>query len=190
VRHVRYIVVMALVLAGCQTTRYEGDERSPYYLVPVGTQLMLHRELTIPADGVGIYIQNGQPVPSALPNIYSAHCKLDLRTRHTEPRTLRPDTFEVTRRYQEQSHSVRLETTQLAAARFSFGLLFGDIHGGGRSLVAFVTRLDLRAMAQPDVFRLSCGHQGYPPEDGHISIAEIRRTLGDLITLQLPAAAR
>jgi hypothetical protein len=46
--------------------------------------------------------------------------------------------------------------------------------------------MDLHSDTQPDVFRLTCGQWGYPYDGKHVSVDEMRRALGDVITLHLP----
>jgi hypothetical protein len=48
--------------------------------------------------------------------------------------------------------------------------------------------MQLRSAEQPDVFRLSCAHWVYPPYDQHVTIAEMRKALGNVFTLELAGA--
>lgn len=172
------------LMAGCQTLSYEGNENSPYYVVPAGSRVTLHRELRIAGDEVSVFVQDGRVMPYSGIRKYYPHCKFELYTRRPEARTVAPDDFRVTRTVQEEAHSAGSGLLQLA--RVSFGL-FTDFDTGGPSLIAFVTRMHLRSEKQPDAFRLSCAQWGYPPDDGHVTIAEMRRALGELITLHIAA---
>jgi len=57
--------------------------------------------------------------------------------------------------------------------------------GGG--IQVYVTRLSLKSEKQPEVFRLSCGQWGYPPQLEHVTIGEMRKALGEILTLTLAA---
>ena len=177
--------LLALLLAGCQTSSYEGNENSPFYLVPVGSTLKLTRDLTIPANQVAIYLQGGEILPSERINQYYPHCKFELLRRRDTPQAVSPDNFEITKVVQEIGHSVAWDGLQLARASVGIGINIGMKGGDGASLQAYSTRLTLRSARQPDVFRLSCGQTAQLNEGEHVSIGEMRKTLGGVITLEL-----
>lgn len=181
---------VGLLLTGCVS--YEGNESSPYYRVPVGSQLTLHREIEIPPDQVGVFIQDGKLLPSSagMRNYYP-HCKFEINTRRDVTRTVAPDQFEITRTVQEENtHAVGLDTLQFARVSISvgvgIGMRVGDITDNGVSITTYATRMYLRSTAQPEARVLSCGQWGYPPDLEHVTIQEIRRALGDIFTLTLP----
>lgn len=174
----------ALWLAACQTTSYEGNEASPYTLVPVGSTVTLTREITIPAENVAVYLQGGAVVPSGRVNQYYPHCKFELRTRRDTAQTVTPDEFAVVKVAREIGHSVAYDGVRLARVSIGIGVNIG-LDGDGGSLQAYSTRLTLRSARQPDVFRLSCGLEALPHEGEHVSIADMRRALGGVFTLEL-----
>jgi hypothetical protein len=187
-RHLGAIGALALVLSGCQSTGYEDNEGSPYYRLPVGSQLTLNRELSVAPGRAAVHIQDGRAVAPSEVRTYEPHCRLALRSLDANARTVRPDTFEVIRSYQERSHDVRLGDVQLARA--GGGLRLAAFDDAGPSIVAFATRWQLRSATQPDVMLLSCGRLGYPPQDGHATFADIRRALGSLFTVRPAQAVR
>lgn len=188
------MLMLVMLLVGCQTPSYEGNEKSPYYLVPVGSTLKLTRELTIPANQVAVYLQGGEVVPSERINQYYPHCKFELLRRLDTPQAVQPDNFEIIKAVQEIGHTVTLDGLQLARVSVGIGVHIGMKGGDGSSLQAYSTRLALRSTRQPNVFRLSCGQEALPHEGEHVSISEMRKALGGVITLELagraPAAAR
>lgn len=181
----KHLPLLALaLLAACQTGRYDGDESSPHYLVPAGSRVVLHRDLTIPANQVGVYLQGGRLVPFADVNQYHPHCKFEVRTLTDNPRTVRADAFTVTRATQEQLKSVR---APLQVAGVGIGLAMGGDADGGPSPEVYATRLTLASERQPDVLRLTCGHWEVPtPTTVHLTISQIRKTLGDIMSLRIP----
>lgn len=183
VRHLIPIVAV-LLLGGC-VTQYQGDEKSPYFVVPVGSTVKLNQELAIPADEVGVYFQGGKVTPKVQLDLYRPHCRLEVRERLVHAQVVKPDTFRVARATQELLHSVQLPV--LLAAK-------GSMWAGRRGLYAsdspgpelYATRLSLRSATQPHVLYLTCGHlEGEPVQARHLTIEEIRRALGHIFTLQL-----
>lgn len=182
------VACLAALLSACGTARYQGDESSPYYLVPTGARVLLKRALAIPPEQVAVYIQNGRVLPWPEVNAYYAHCKFELRERKDTEQNVDPDEFIVTRVVQEVVHMVRWGRLQTAGLRL--GLRVGGMDDGA-SVQTYATYIYLGSDRQPRVFRLGCGHWAYPGTRfaEHLSIAQMRKALGDLITLELPAKA-
>lgn len=182
------LAAAAVFVSGCQSARYEGNENSPYYLVPAGSRVILSRELTIPAHQLSVYIQDGQVTTFSRINAYQPHCKFELHALSDSPRTVQKDEFIVVRSVQEIQHTVKagLLYARAPLARRTAG----GTDDGGPSVQAWATRLDLRSERQPQVSRLSCGHWDYPPAAQHLSIAEMRRALGEVFALRIAARSR
>ncbi len=187
----RYVTALALVLliSACQTAGYQGDENSPYYLVPAGSRLVLNRAITVPENDVGVYIQNGEVARSfwGVKSHYP-HCALDLRRRLDTAQTVQPDEFTITRVTQETVYSVHADFTRLA--RLPFVHVADTDQGDGASYEIYATIMTLRSERQPDVLRLTCAQWQYPPLQRHVTINEMRKTLGDLFTLRLAGKDR
>ena len=184
------IPMLALLLMGCQTTSYEGNENSPFYLVPAGSTAQLTRELTVPANQVAVYLQGGEIIPPERINQYYPHCKFELHRRQDTAQAVQPDSFEVTKVVQDIGHSVALDGVQLARVSVGIGVHIGMRGGDGGTLQAWSTRLALRSARQPQVFRLSCGQSALPHEGRHVSISEMRKALGGVFVLELPPSRR
>lgn len=179
------IPMLAMLLVGCQIPSYEGNEKSPFYLVPVGSTLKLTRDLAIPAEQVAVYLQGGEVIPSERINQYYPHCKFELLRRLDTPQAVQPDSFEIIKVVQEIGHSVALDGRQLARVSVGIGVHVGMKGGDGASLQTYITRLVLRSTRQPEVFRLSCGQAALPHEGEHVSINEMRKALGNVFTLDV-----
>jgi len=175
------VLSLTALLAACQTMSYQGNERSPYFVVPNDSRVVLTQQLTIAAEEVAVYTQDGRVLPFAEVNKYHPHCKFELYTRRNATRTVAPDEFVVTRALQEETASAAAGALRYARLRLA---VIGD-EPGGAPLRSFTTRMYLHSDKQPDVYRLSCAQWGYPPFDRHVTIEEIRRALGGVITLQV-----
>lgn len=181
---------MAMVaLAGCAgSASYEGNENSPFYVIPPESQLVLNHEVTIPANAVSIYLQDGRILPFSDVRKYYPHCKFELYSMSNVARQVAPDTFAVTRVMQEESQSADAGIMRYAQSQQNVTMAdMGD--PGGLPLIAFVTRMYLHSAKQPDVFRMNCAQWGYPLRDRQVTIAEIRRTFSDIFTLRITNSA-
>lgn len=176
------LLTATLALAACQT-HYDGNEDSPYYTVVPGARLVLNQTLTVPAEQVAVWLQDGRVIAANDARVYYPHCKFELRRRLPTAQTVAPDEFIVTRVTRALMHSVQAPTTERWLAAIGFGLNIGR---DGPSVQTFATRLDLGSARQPDVMRLTCGQWGYPNEGQHLTVRDIRRAVGEILTLHLP----
>lgn len=177
------IPLLVALLVACQTSAYEGNENSPFYPVPAGSTLTLTRTLTVPANQVAVFLQGGEVVASGGINQYYPHCKFELQHRRDTAQTVQADSFKIAKVVQEIGHSVALDGLQLAGVSVGIGIHVGA-KGDGASLQTWSTRMTLRSVRQPEVFRLSCGQAALPHEGQHVSINEMRKALGSVFTLE------
>jgi hypothetical protein len=182
------MLITVVLLGGC-VTQYQGNEASPYFVVPAGSTLTLNRELTFAPEEVGTYFQRGQVVAKMQIDLYRPHCKLELHKRLDRMQTVKPDSFRVMHSSQEILHSVQLPVV-LAANAAHRTVLGGRLVSDSPSPELYATRLVLRSEGQPHVSSLTCGHLESPPVDArHLSIQQIRQALGEIISLQLAGTA-
>ncbi|UCH53694.1 MAG: hypothetical protein JSW09_02535 [Pseudomonadota bacterium] len=177
-------VAAVLMLTGCSTAQYMGDESSPFYDVPSGSRVVLKRELTIAPEEVAVYLQNGEVHPWSQINPQRPHCKFEVYERLATKQTVSPDEFIVTRVVRDEVHMVGFERIQVA----SMGLAMRV--GGSDSrptVITYATYLYLRSERQPHVFRLGCGHWDYPGKSSaeHLSINAMRQALGEVLSLTI-----
>lgn len=172
----RLLILIPLVLLGaCQTTAAR-DEASPFYVPPAGSRLVLKQTLTIPAENIGVFIQGGRAVGNREVDQYLPHCRLEVRDRQETAQTVNPDDFLVQRVRRDVQVVSNMETTRLVRVSH------------GPSFFIYRTLLDLQSAQQPQVRTLVCQHWGHPALDDHLSIRDMRRALGEVMTLELPAA--
>jgi hypothetical protein len=182
------VVGLAAALAACQTA-YQGDENSPYYVVPVGSQLVLHKEINFNPDQVSVYIQYGKVLPFNSISKYDPFCKFELNHRVSTARTIAPSEMRVTKAFQQQTYDMFVASGRIPHAQLTAGhMAQSGGFDGGPSLEAFIEQMDLESPTQPEVFRMTCARWAVAPGYRHnLSIAEIRRALDPLFTLRAPA---
>lgn len=174
----RTFILVLLLLTGCQSAAWRNDPGSPFYRVPAGAKLVLHRDIAVPAQRTGVYLQAGRIVGYGDINTYHPYCALDLRRRADTAQTIAADTFVVVRSTQETVLSVRTPAPWMTAG--SLQLADGDY---GHQIYA--TILDLRSSHQPEMLNLTCAHWVYPPMLRHLTLDELRQALGEIGTLSL-----
>ena len=173
-------MVLALLLAGCQSVGVPAGY-TRYYRLPPGAVVVLKQPITIPANKVKVYIQNGRVRSSA--DQYRPFCRFEVYTLQTWPRVVQPDEFLVYRSGQYRDVVSNDKRRWLAARSWLW------LHNDLTSPMIFGNQLYLRSAAQPDVYRMLCGHlqetDAYR-RPRNLTIDQIRYALGDLITLRLP----
>ena len=168
------LLLLSLALAGCQYVP-PRDINSPFFSPPVGSQLRLTQPLTIPANDAGVFIQNGKPQYSGWQlDKYYPNCDFELRTRASYERVVEPDSFTVTRTVRE-TENVSLMPAIVAAR----------IKHNGAPHENYMTVLYLHSDKQPDVFRMTCQHWEDPSQGDHLTVKQMRQTLGELFILEL-----
>jgi len=171
------LLPLCLLLSACQTTG-PLDENSPFDVPPTGSRLVLKQALTIPAHNAGVSLQGGRVVSDKDVNQYHPHCRLEVHEVRETTQTVTPDEFVVRRAYQD-SQMVALPGLMKAGLRVTSGMRY----------YVFRTTLDLRSERQPQVRWLVCQQWGEQALGQHVTLREIRATLGEMITLQLPPSA-
>lgn len=178
-----------LFLLACQGTVVR-DEDSPHYIVPAGSALVLQERLEIPPRAASIHIQNGKAMPYKLVNRYYPHCKFEMWSITEEARFVEPDRFIVERVKRDwefigQGFGKPVRIAANGELRWA-GVEFGGSEGGPAFEID-ATELFLRSEKQPDVYRLTCSQWSDVRAARHVTVSEIRQTLGPLFLLEIPA---
>ena len=172
------LLPLCLLLVACQTTG-PLDENSPFHVLPSGSRLVLKQELTIPARSAHVTLQGGRVMSDNDVNQYHPNCRLEVQDVRDTTQTVTADEF-VVRRARQESHTVALPGLKKAGLRKSSGTM---------GFFVFRTTLDLRSERQPQVRWLTCQLWADPTFGRHVTIREMRATLGEIITIQLPTTA-
>ena len=178
-KHLLTAFILSLLTITLSSCSYQApkDPNSSFYAPPVGSQLILHQTLTIPANNTEVRIQNGKVIHSSWDlDTYYANCHFELRDIANVERTVQPDTFNISRAHQD-TENVMLNTPTVVASAGG-----GD---GGPPLVDYITIMDLYSPRQPEVMRISCQHWNEANDGEHLNINQIRKTLDGLFTLTL-----
>ena len=160
---------LALLLTACQAglAPQPGNTADPVLAI---TSVTLNEDFQVSADLAGEYIQSGSITPFNTLSQYYTFCKLELRRPAPTGRVIAPDTFSVSRVYQEMEF-----------VGFTREMYAGD---GSSGLVMSRTVLFLQSGQQPDIFRLSCMKLDFSFYASQPTIEEMQIALGDLLTLQ------
>jgi hypothetical protein len=150
-------MLFTAALSGCHTAAMY-DVTSPGYSIPADSQLILNRELPIPAGQRHVKFQNGHPVSGV--NEYQVNCQLRVFDLGADP--IRPDSFRITRsgtgrEWQSQPYVMR-----------------------------FYRVLNLKSDTQSDVLKLICQKWDDPLAGRNVSIPEMQQALGDYVSFEFP----
>lgn len=167
-------LLLGVVVSGCAVQRSSPD--SPNTILPVGSTIVLEQPLSVPAQMVSFWIQNGKRTDRR--NVYHPACKLEMWTRAKEDRTVEPDRFRVTR--------VSRDWT-VGANDSPYRKVSKD--DGGPSLLVMDTIIYLKSERQPDVYRLTCEHWDIPPNPVHLTINEIASALRGVMRIEIPPSS-
>jgi len=174
-RNVSELVCITIFTAACATGPVD-PENSPLYNIPTGTTLVLHTELIIPADKAAVFIQNGEVKSYRDIDKYYPHCKFEVRTIKQDNQTIQPDTFIIQ----------RSTTEEVVKNTYSLFRQVSMDGGDGPAFIEMNRLMYLASEQQPDVYRLTCGIWAISPHYDQLTLSEIRRTLGKLISLHRP----
>lgn len=180
---VRFFALAAplTLLIGCSLPMPKSPD-SPYAKTPVGSTLELHHSIDLPPGATRIYVQDGKL--STRFNHYAPNCNIEVRAiDRNAAQTIEAGLYRVIRVQSSYEEVVQTPTPVRLAALGSFDIAGMD--DGGSAMIHAGYHLYLEG-ADPNVARLSCRGAFADPSDAlPPSIAEIRRTLGELMTLRV-----
>jgi hypothetical protein len=183
------LLIMAY-LAGCSPAYINGtpNENSPYFQLPVGSEIQLERPVEVPAGRDQLYFQNGRTMDWHEVDIYLPHCALQVSSKREATRPVQPDVFMVTDTYTERFFKqVRTPTLIPAIKPAAFGampLAGGDIDlDGGMDYEVVAVIMTLHSEHQPQVTSMTCADWGLPQDTVHITVHKIRRALDGFFTV-------
>ena len=173
------IVLVVLLVSACQQPVVR-DEDSPRYRVAVGSHIVLNRALTIPKRRARVFIQDGTVTTLWKMDIYRPFCNFEVYTLSEGNSRIEPDSFVVT--------GVREDDEQVVDGGDGHRLVprFAGADGHAITLIIRFVRHSIRSDSQPDVIYFTCyGGFAEPFDVAYPTIREMRKTLGELVTIEL-----
>jgi hypothetical protein len=179
-------VVCALLTAACTGVPVK-DEESPLSRIVPGSRIVLHEALTVPAGHARVFLQDGKVRAKTRLRRYYPHCNFEIEQVSDGTLQIIPDTFTVTAiRSDEVEFVSRPRRGPIVPAALT--LANGD--GDAVILLNRLVEHRLHSAAQPQVMRLTC-YSGF--DEGwsvaYPSVRQIRQTLGEIATVELPGNA-
>ena len=156
-----YAIATGLLLTGCQSMA-SSDPASVWFRMPAGTELVLNRELTIPAGRAHIMLQHGEPVPAA--DSYEVACRFEVRD--LGPRAIQPDTFLITGYSGQQEWFNHPHTKR------------------------YYKTIRLKSPRQPGILPMECEYLDGPLHGRPVTLVQIREALGDYFSFRMPREYR
>ena len=166
------------LVSGCT----QWDWTPNYTERDAGYRLVLHKPLTVRPGSARVFIQHGKMLPGAAFDQYDISCSLEVRHLSEARQNIEPDTFVVNLVQSLTEEVASRENLQVAALHTTWMDLWGDTSSIFRGWHFW-----LHSKTQPDVLRMTCRGafadpwEAYPP-----TLEEIRYTLGDIASLQMP----
>jgi hypothetical protein len=174
------LVLLALTLVACQTTEVL-PVTSPYYLIPVGSRLVLNKPIEIAPTSATVRLQFGKIVSRWDSQDFEPLCVFESRIVGEKAQVIEPDSFEIIR--------VRRDYNPLSAQAEPHARPVGSFGGNGGARFYYKTELFLRSDKQPQILVMTCQHAWETGSSGldlrPLTVEEIRQALGTYFTLQL-----
>ena len=121
-------------------------------------------------------MQDGIIQKSANVNFYKPNCKFELYSISENSRVVKPDTFLITKVVDEN------EFTGLYKVQYASR--FMQVHDAPET-ITYATVMYLQSDIQPDVFRMTCKHWESVVDDRYLTISEMRKAMGDILSLRI-----
>jgi hypothetical protein len=176
--------LLILCLSGlysCSSLQTGDRDNQPGFYPPVASKIILHQPLKVLADRAGLYLQNGENKGGAHSR-FEPFCYIRFFNVKQMPRAIQADTFIV--------KSIRTETRLVAYNRplsAPFQHIAYRLVDSTPSDILEVVTMRISSLNQPEVYLLECGGvENDPASVEPPTINEIRRAMGNLMTLQMP----
>ncbi len=172
-------LVLTFWLTGCQSLSLTPKESSELR-VPVGSSITLNEPLAFEIGYSRSFIQFGKPIRANELRKYYPYCQF-YRYEHPDElqseRTMKPDTFRVTRSYRAMDF----------LSSGSGGILFDPTNrsGGPPDDNILGNIMKLKSIQQPEIVELKCAVLTEPSLSNYLTVAEIKEVLGTLVTISM-----
>ena len=172
-KHLGTVIILITTMLACSNENIR-DEASFIYSIPVGSKLILNQIITI-SPGLGrAYFQDGEVTKEKNLNIYYPHCSITLNTLKQNHQTINPAIFNIIKVVDDEEYaqgSILYASNDL------------KLSSDGPLITGLVSYYYLESDTETDVRTLECIQWDTPYENRHLSIKEVRKSLGELFTL-------
>lgn len=174
--------VVALGLAACAAPGPgEFDPDSRVYPPPVGTRVVVLRDITVPSGKARVTLQKGAVSERGV-HPFDFWCQFEVNDVVPQAQTITAGDFSVRKVTYEYS-SVVLSGQNSVIAQAGQGAI------NGPSDITRIRHMWLQSDSQPNVRRLSCGGAFDRAVDARFpSLNEMRQALGEWVRIEVPAA--
>jgi hypothetical protein len=172
-------LAVTILIAACQPAYLKGGQPnpdSPYFDIPVDSELVLHKDVTLPPYQKDLFFQNGKVSDYAGVNKWHPYCALSVHAKTQVPQIVKADSFVVEK-------VGRQFLFQLAAADFQVAQL--DRGGGFQQWQVLATVMEISSDRQPGVVQMTCAAWGLPQDMSNVTLNTIRKALGEAATLKV-----
>jgi len=151
------VMALGLMLAGCQSMATD-DRSSFWFRMPPGSELVLNRPLTIPAQRAHVMLQHGKVADAASER--EVACRFEVRD--LGPRIIQPDTFLITGYSSQQEWEHYPDTKR------------------------FYKTIRLQSKHQSGIMPMVCEYYDWPLYGRPVTLARIEEALGDYFRFRFP----
>lgn len=178
-KHLIFILSLA-GLYSCSSLYDGGNYGEVGYYPPVASKIIINKPLMVLPDKAGFYIQDGQHKGGAHSR-FAPYCYIRYVDVKQSSRMIQADTFVV--------KSSRIETRLIVEnklKRLPYQTVSYRLVDSTPSDIVEVVSMRIYSPNQPDVYLLECGGvEAHPAEVEPPTISDIRRAMGNLMTLNL-----
>lgn len=188
-----FAFALMIYLTGCSSAYLSGPpgENSPLFLVPVGSKVILTKEVEVPSGQNEVYFQNGDTMAWYKVDIYLPYCALKVFARRETSQVIHPDEFTVQKSYQQTFFKqVQAPDEAPVIQPVAFAQNVDLDQGGNMGYQVVANVLELHSGHQPQVTSLLCTDWGLPPTESHITLKKMRQALGSFVKIEMPSPGR
>ena len=176
----QHLLLSVIVVLSSACANYPTNHEPPAYkIIKPGQILQLTQSLAIPPEKAAVFFQFGKVISPKLVDQWAPSCRLVVQNLSENERIIQPDEFAIIR-IDYETYLASTKPIWLASRGF------GAISDSGATPIAevYATQFLLKSDKQPLVKRLICKHWEDPYNGNHLTIQQIRQTLGSIIEIK------
>lgn len=177
-------IASMLLLSGCQSAYLpdgQPDESSTLFEVTAGTRLVFHRDLVVPAYQYAVFLQDGQVHDFSGINKYDTYCAFSVDGPSDPRKTIGSGSYVVNEVYRQLLYQVAQAPVGIRKV--------GMRDDGSEDWRVMATVMKLSSTQSSLALKAVCATWGLPQDMDRLTVASIRKSLGAVVSLNLPATA-